>query len=81
MSGVVRECCACLVVSVNDVLGVTIESGAFTGGAAAGGVVSGGVSEQVCRGRRPLERESSMRQALQSEDMFWGAWDRNNKEE
>ena len=33
MSGVVRECCACLVVSVNDVLGVTIESGAFTGGA------------------------------------------------
>ena len=44
-------------------------------------MVSGGVSEQVCRGRRPLERESSMRQALQSEDMFWGAWDRNNKEE
>ena len=33
VSGVVRGCCACLVVSVNDVLGVTIESGAFTGGA------------------------------------------------
>lgn len=33
VSGVVGECCACLVVSVNDVLGVTIESGAFAGGA------------------------------------------------
>lgn len=33
VSGVVRECCACLVVSEGDTLGVTIESGAFTGGA------------------------------------------------
>ena len=46
MSGVVRECCACLVVSEGDVLGVTIESGAFTGGA-VGGVkeVAGGFKE------------------------------------
>ena len=48
---------------------------------AGAGVSAAGTSEQVCLGRRPLERESSIWQALQKGDMFWGAWDRNNKEE
>ena len=56
--------------------GVSATGGGVSAGAvdsSAGAVVSTkGASEQVCLGRRPLERESSIRQALQSEDMFRG---------
>jgi len=63
---------------------VVSAAGSAVGGgvsSAGAGVSAAGTSEQVCLGRRPLERESSIWQALQKGDMFWGAWDRNNKEE
>ena len=51
---------------------VGLSAGSVVSGAGSGEESSAGASEQVCLGRRPRERVSSIRQALQSEDMICG---------